>query len=120
MLLIVQVSQLMIGTIVVHYAAFAAARSAAVWIPAAMPDPEGPCCISSYAVDPERPDQVAPESNPTAADYGPSSGGMTYLVDPGSPKYQKIASAAVLACVPISPSRSVGLGAPARHRWTRF
>ncbi len=66
MLMIVQVSQLMIGIVVVHYAAFAAARSAAVWIPAAMPAPEGPCCISSYAVDPDAPDQVAPVANPTA------------------------------------------------------
>ena len=40
MMMIVQVSQLMIGIVVVHYAAFAAARSAAVWIPAAMPAPE--------------------------------------------------------------------------------
>jgi hypothetical protein len=112
MLLIIQVSQLMIGMIVVHYAAFAAARSAAVWIPASMPAPERTCCISSYSVDPNAPDQVAPEANPAAADYGPSSGGLTYLIEPGSPKYQKIASAAVLACVPISPSRDVGLGAP--------
>ena len=27
---------------------------------------------------------------------------------PGSPKYDKIASAAVMACMPISPSRDVG------------
>ena len=112
MMMIVQVSQLMIGTVVVHYAAFAAARSAAVWIPAAMAAPEGPCCISSYAVDPDAPDQVAPELNPTAADYGPSSGGLTYKIEPGSPKFNKIASAAILACVPISPSRDLGLGAP--------
>src|SRR5580704_7441428 len=59
MLMIVQVSQLMIGVVVVHYAAFAAARSAAVWIPASMPAPEWTCCISSYAVDPDVPDQVA-------------------------------------------------------------
>ena len=112
MMMIVQVSQLMIGTVVVHYAAFAAARSAAVWIPAAMAAPEGPCCISSYAVDPDAPDQVAPELNPTAADYGPGSGGLTYMIEPGSPKFNKIASAAILACVPISPSRDLGLQAP--------
>ena len=70
-MMIVQVSQLMIGVVVVHYAAFAAARSAAVWIPAGMAAPEGPCCISSYAVDPDAPDQVAPELDPAAADYGP-------------------------------------------------
>ena len=112
MMMIVQVSQLMIGMVVVHYAAFAAARSAAVWIPAAMAAPEGPCCISSYAVDPDAPDQVAPELNPTAADYGPGSGGLTYMIEPGSPKFNKIASAAILACVPISPSRDLGLPAP--------
>jgi hypothetical protein len=112
MMMIVQVSQLMIGTVVVHYAAFAAARSAAVWIPAAMAAPEGPCCISSYEVDPDAPDQVAPELDATAADYGPSSGGLTYKIAPGSPKFNKIASAAILACVPISPSRDLGLQAP--------
>jgi hypothetical protein len=112
MMMIVQVSQLMIGTVVVHYAAFAAARSAAVWIPAAMAAPEGPCCISSYAVDPDAPDQVMPELDPTASDYGPSSGGLTYKIEPGSPKFDKIASAAILACVPISPSRDLGLSAP--------
>ena len=112
MMMIVQVSQLMIGTVVVHYAAFAAARSAAVWIPAAMAAPEGPCCISSYTVDPDAPDQVAPELDPTAADYGPGSGGLTYIIEPGSPKFNKIASAAILACVPISPSRDLGLQAP--------
>jgi hypothetical protein len=112
MLMIIQVSQLMIGMIVVHYAAFAAARSAAVWIPAAMPEPEGPCCISSYVLDPEAADQVAPQLNPEADDYGPAEGGLTYRIAPGSPKYDKIALAAVLACMPISPSRDVGLGAP--------
>jgi hypothetical protein len=77
-----------------------------------MPNPEGPCCISSYAVDPDAPDQVAPVTSPVASGYGPAGGGLTYKIDPGSPKYDKIASAAILACVPISPSRSVGLGAP--------
>jgi hypothetical protein len=38
---------------------------------------------------------------------------MTFLVQPGSAKHQKIAWAAVLACLPICPSRSVGLPAPA-------
>ena len=112
-LMIVQVSQLMIGIVVVHYAAFAAARSAAVWIPAAMPAPEGPCCISSYGVDPDAPDQISPELDPTAANYGPGSGGLTYIIEPGSEKFNKIASAAILACVPISPSRNLGLQAPA-------
>src|SRR6267142_4178143 len=37
-LFIVQVSQLMIGITIVHYAAFAAARAASVWLPAHMPN----------------------------------------------------------------------------------
>jgi hypothetical protein len=114
MMLIVQVSQLMIGIVVVHYAAFATARSAAVWIPAAMVDTDYDFSneIGSYTLDPDTPDQVQPELNPEAADFGPSSGGLTYLVEPGSPKYNKISSAAILACMPISPSRDLGLGAP--------
>jgi hypothetical protein len=37
---------------------------------------------------------------------------MTFLIEPGSPKFNKIASAAILACVPISPSRDLGLQPP--------
>lgn len=107
-LLIVQVSQLMIGIVVVHYAAYASARSASVWIPARLPDPEHENCISSYSLDPDAPDQVFPILNPEDPNYGPAEGGMTYVVHPGSPKYNKIASAAVLACMPISPSRPLG------------
>jgi hypothetical protein len=111
MMMIVQVSQLMIGVIVVNYAAFTSARAAAVWIPAAMPGDEGPNCISSYQLDPSATDQVSPEMNPQAADFGPNgrSGGETFLINPGSPKYQKISMAAVLACMAVSPSRDVGL-----------
>jgi len=35
---------------------------------------------------------------------------LTYVVEPGSPKYDKIASAAALACMPVCPSRDLGLG----------
>jgi hypothetical protein len=111
MMLIVQVSQLMIGLNVVHYAAYAAARSAVVWIPADMPSPEGSNCISSYAIDPDAPDQVMPVLDPQSPNFGPGSGGLTYLIAPGSDKYNKITSAAVLACVPISPSRDLGFSA---------
>lgn len=109
MLFIVQVSQLMIGTIVVHYAAFSAARSAIVWIPAALDDAEWRNCISSYVIDPEAEDQVIPVTDPSDENYGPAEGGVTYLVAPGSRKYDKIASAAVMACMPIAPSRDLGL-----------
>jgi len=108
MLFIVQVSQLMIGTIVVHYAAYAAARSAIVWIPADLGTDEGPNCISFSFPDPDAPKQDVPILDPTDPNYGPSEGGMTFLVEPGSPKFEKIRSAAVLACMPISPSRDVG------------
>ncbi|HUT08889.1 MAG TPA: TadE/TadG family type IV pilus assembly protein [Thermoguttaceae bacterium] len=109
MLFIVQVSQLMIGTIVVHYAAYAAARSAIVWIPADLGTDEGPNCISFSFPDPDAPKQDVPILDPTDPNYGPSEGGMTFLVEPGSPKFEKIRSAAVLACTPICPSRDVGL-----------
>ncbi len=114
LMMIVQVSQLMIGTVVVHYAALAAARSAIVWIPANLGQGfEQENQISSYEVDPSASDQVFPELDPTAADYGPAQGGLTYLLTPGSPKYSKIVSAAVLACVPIAPSRDLQLSLPA-------
>ena len=107
-LFIVQVSQLMIGTIVVHYAAFAAARSAIVWVPAGV-DNEPENCFAAYTVDLEAPDQVIPILDPDDPNYGPTSGGVTYVVVPGSPKFLKIASAAVMACMSISPSRDLGL-----------
>src|SRR5271157_3078183 len=75
MMMIVQVSQLMIGTVVVHYAAFAAARSAAVWIPAEIPTAppdERANCISSHTQHPRPGDYVS--------DDGPSDGGMTYVL----------------------------------------
>ncbi len=102
-LFIVQVSQLMIGTIVVHYAAFAAARNAVVWIPARLASGELENCVGRYYLDPDEPNQVEPVAT------GPSDGGKTYLVEPGSRKYQKISTAAAMACMPISPSRDLGL-----------
>ncbi len=104
LMFIVQVSQLMIGQVVVEYAAFAGARAAAVWIPAGLASGEGSNCISSFSLDPAALNQVPPNS------AGPSDGGETFLVSPGSPKYNKIASAAVMACMPVSPSRNLGAG----------
>jgi hypothetical protein len=108
MMLIVQVSQIMIGTIVVHYAAFAAARAAIVWTPVRLGAlPEN--CTGGYSIDPESPDQQFPVSDPTSAHYGPADGGVTYLVTPGGVKHQKISSAAIMACMAISPSRDTGM-----------
>lgn len=111
LMLIVQVSQLMIGTIVVHYAAFAAVRSAVVWIPARwMPEREN--CIAGYGLDPDAPDQQPPALDPADLDYGPSDGGMYFLLERGGAKFEQIHRAAVLALLPIAPSRNLGLDMP--------
>ena len=99
MLLIVQVSQLMIGQVVVEYAAVAAARAAVVWIPAHVSIHEPWNCVVPYIEDP-----TADKQPPGVS--GPGDGGMTYQLSPQGDKYQKIRMAAALACVPISPSRA--------------
>jgi len=110
LLFIVQISQLMIGTIVVHYAAFAAARAAIVWVPAGVGSrlrwTMAENCVDGYAVDLDAPDQVYPDL------IQPSQGGLTYIVVPRGLKYQKIASAAYMACLPMCPSRDLGLTLP--------
>lgn len=128
MMLIVQISQLMIGIMVVHYAAFAAARSAIVWIPADLSSAGEPAnCISRYQPASEselkedfpNTENVFPSIMPHQqiilghvieyySEIGPIAGGATYVVDNRGPKYSKIFSAAALATMPISPSRDVG------------
>jgi hypothetical protein len=99
-LFIVQVSQLMIGITVVHYAAFAAARAASVWIPAHLSL-----------------DEPANDMGPTAIS---EAGSMSYPLWYTTPKtnfntispdekryvakYYRIWSAAAMACMPIAPS----------------
>ena len=106
-LFIVQVSQLMIAITVVHYAAYAAARSAMVWIPAATP--------TEFA------NQViyAPTYNGTAwevdqikagARFTPPGEGTDKPLMSDQSKYAKIWWSAVIACAPISPSRDLGIG----------
>ena len=112
-LFIVQVSQIMIGTVIVHYGAYAAARSAIVWIPARVGPAEPENRISGYYLDPYAEDQLAPIMDPTNPNYGPGAGGLTFLIAPGGPKYSKILSAAALAVMPICPSRDLGLSLPA-------
>ena len=72
MMFIVQVSQLMIGTIVVHYAAFAAARTAIVWIPARLGLEESENCISVYDLDPRPTTRRCRYWTPTARSTGPA------------------------------------------------
>ncbi len=87
---IVQVSQLMIGVMVVHYAAYAAARSAIVWIPA--------------EVDNLSQNKLGPPITTNSPVVLRGDGGLVRE----NFKYRKIFEAAALACAPISPSRNVG------------
>jgi hypothetical protein len=95
---IVQVAELMVGIAVVHYAAFAAARAAIVWIPAEVPAANEPA-NAFY------PGTLGLRSAGGAAWHSEerdnSSGEWS-----GLRKYLKIWSAAALACVPTSPARN--------------
>ncbi len=103
LLFIVQVSQLMIAQVVVEYAAFAGARAAAVWIPAYVSNGvETSNCVDGYYVDLD-----ADNQEPSL--FGPTDGGMNYRLVESGAKYEKIRSAAVLACMSICPSRPFGL-----------
>ncbi len=89
-MLIVQASQLMVGNIVMQYSAYAAARSASVWIPANVSALEPANCIS------QRREITFDEL------------GWKYEITPSGDKYSKIHQAAVLACVPLGPSQDLG------------
>jgi hypothetical protein len=113
MMLIVQVSQLMIGSIVIHYAAFAAARAAVVWIPARLDNEEENTIAGGYAIARSVVDSqadtpiVLDEQSP---DFGPRDGWLTYHLNCGDPlrptsgKARIITRAAVMAIAPICPS----------------
>lgn len=102
MLFIVQVSHIMIGLMTIQYAAFAAARSAIVWIPTDTGN-EAPNCIGMGGV--ARPMEEMSSVDPNWVSYRYDQG--TWLGS--SEKYQKIWRAAVLACMPMCPSRDVGM-----------
>jgi len=96
MLFIVQLSQITIGRLAVEYAALAAARSAAVWIPANLGDAfETENRISSYV-------DLGEFTDDAGQTY------QRYRVEPGSPKVEKIRLAAAMALMSICPSRDVG------------
>jgi len=107
-LFIVQVSQLMVGVMVVNYAAFAAARAAAVWIPAEV-----------YARASEPANVIAVSGLPDTAVQRDGNTLRLYpeAIDPQSAKYEKIRAAAVMACAPISPSRDLQTGGTALSPW---
>ncbi|MBX3441898.1 MAG: hypothetical protein KF774_05785 [Planctomyces sp.] len=89
-LFVAQISQLMIAVCVVHYAAFAAARSASVWIPASTGNAR---------------ENELPDGRPVAAVWRLSLAGVEQQPNR---KSQEILSAAALACAAIAPSRQVG------------
>ena len=97
LMFIVQLSQITIATVVIEYAAFAAARAAMVWIPAETAD-EPANQIGAFR-------QTGQSSDRGGGSYA------VYIVDPSGVKYQKIHFAAAMACMPICPSRDTGTGA---------
>ncbi len=114
LMFIVQVSQLMIGQMVVEYAAIAAARAAVVWIPAYVTSAEGIegwNCVARY--DSDGPGNIDPPTPPTLPPFsGPQAGGKTHVLDHVGVKYGNIRMAAVLACLPIAPSHDYGFSVP--------
>jgi hypothetical protein len=117
MMLIVQVSQVMIANLVVQYAAFAAARSAVVWLPARVP-------WDFQRVEYENSIGVPPIMSFHRYDYDNQGPGWysgweyaVWLIEPApfppngsdgsdrSAKLVRIHRAAALACMPIAPSR---------------
>jgi hypothetical protein len=103
---IVQVSQLMLGLIAVHYSAFAAARSAVVWTPVRFND-NG----SAYrTVDENELHPPLSADNPLDLEYSNDLGlvggaGSSRIA--ASSKLNKIFAAAVMGVAPVSPSRRV-------------
>jgi hypothetical protein len=104
--MIVQLSQLMIGMMGVHYAAYAGARSASVWVPAhtIAADDDG-----SFATE-ETPNHVLSDNlfGYMSYQYDSSTNQIYGVVGPSalphSTKYQKVWSACVLGVAPFCPS----------------
>ncbi len=95
-LMLVQLSQVLIGVMTVHYAAFAAARSAVVWIPAWVEDQ-----------DPTRGNDVTGENEIDVYFTRGQPIDLTPGIAQHSRKFREIQAAAVQACVAISPARLV-------------
>ena len=106
---IVQVAQVMLGIMVVHYAAFAAARAAQVWVPGASELAEDPGAEGANRMEPLWPRlaAVADEEDEhgreeeryflTWLDLEP------YARDPQAKAY-RVWMAAVVGCLPVAPS----------------
>ena len=115
---IVQVSQLWIAEMVVHYAAYAGARAATVWIPARLAGGvETENCVWAHALDlsvSEAPPAVTDPDDPSFGPGQDAAVGDYYRMAETGRKYEKIRSAVVLAMVPVSPSRDLGFDLPAQ------
>ncbi|MFT5303921.1 MAG: hypothetical protein ACI814_004743 [Mariniblastus sp.] len=90
LMMIIQASHVMIGNIVVHYAAFASVRSASVWIPTNTSQFETTNRIGEISL------------------LQTTGEGEQYLVYQIGDKFTKIQQAATLACTSLGPSRSLG------------
>lgn len=102
LLFIVQVSQLMTGIVTVNYAAYAAARAASVWIPAYVDDD-----YNELGYDFNGENELPPGITP-GVELPLTSETVAGL---RSRKYEKIFSAAAIACAPMAPSRATQDGA---------
>lgn len=104
-LFILQVSQLMVGTMVVNYAAFAAARSASVWLPSTV-DVDSQY---GFSAEPDNWVEATVQANGNILRVGSnqsqSTAGTSY-----SRKYHQAWAAAVLGCASICPSRDLQRG----------
>ena len=98
-LLIVQVSQLMIAQMIIHYAAFAGARAASVWLPAAIQDPSFE--INNLVEVENRLSDLPTMTDGDYTDYEVTSSNS-------SEKLWKVRAAVIQALMPLCPSRSVG------------
>lgn len=94
---IVQVSQLMIGVMVVNYAAYAAARSACVWVPAEVPG------LPQNFVG----RRMLPGSQNMVPVTLARRNSLFQPRDAAGRKFREIGLAAVLACAPVAPSRNL-------------
>jgi len=103
---IVQVSQLMNGIMVVHYAAFSAARSAVVWLPAEVGD-------DGFSLS-------EPQNQIGMLGIDPARTPLVISADTPSYKLSRIRTAAVLGCAPIAPSRDLGLDITSASRPSQF
>ncbi|MFM8285795.1 MAG: TadE/TadG family type IV pilus assembly protein [Planctomycetaceae bacterium] len=111
-LLIIQISQLMLGIAVVHYAAFSAARTAIVWLPAHtdLPDEQANHVLAASL---ERGGAVIPGGGGGQFPYWASSPQWGPARGPGGvDKMHRVWRTAALACAPLAPTRRVTRSEP--------